>query len=234
MINMTNSEDSRLPGGSVAPGASLESVGKSADPGTRTSSKKGKNGKSKKNGPFLESAKIRISDLHGTLQTFEKKSVRPAWEIGQMLSNVKSAVGHGNFMKWREEHLPQIDQATQNRYLSFYENYSSEGELEELIESGMGLTEIYARIADRRGRSKKGKGCKPTSLATSNTTGGGPNRVHQFINHFDSLVEETRSVVSELPVTEWGEQDQARLIRAFTELGNLVNPLLSNAEVSNS
>ncbi len=60
-----------------------------------------------------------ITELHGQLEAFAKKSLAAAMRIGELLTEQKSKLGHGNWGAWAEASLPFGDR-TARRYMAIY------------------------------------------------------------------------------------------------------------------
>ena len=90
-----------------------------------------------------------INRLHANLV---KISTKTAIKIGDLLTQQKEKVGHGNWEKWMEEYL-DFSATTAKRYMSLFEYYDELPQEETTKLVGMALSEAYKKVSNTRDRN---------------------------------------------------------------------------------
>lgn len=80
-----------------------------------------------------------ILELHRELMGFFRLSLGKGIRMGQLLSEIKESMGHGEFSGWIQQNLP-FNQRTARRYMSLYHNRDK---LKTDTMSDLGLTGAY-------------------------------------------------------------------------------------------
>ncbi len=97
---------------------------------------------------------VRINNLHDNIMKMGKKTLAMIIEMGELLSQQKSIVGHGKWEKWMKDNL-SFSQMTANRYMRVYKErlaIKSNIMLDLPPDEQPALTKIYDSISDSPSR----------------------------------------------------------------------------------
>ena len=86
--------------------------------------------------------KRELAELNTTLKMTVQKAIR----VGQLLSEQKEFVGHGNFVKWIENNL-DIGQVTAHKYMNLYQ-YQNKISLSENLQDAYKQIETFEAQAN--------------------------------------------------------------------------------------
>jgi transposase len=116
--------------------------------------------------PTLEDRAARINQEYLAILTEEQRGnrgiVERAARVGKDLLDLKSKVGHGNWVKWVKANCPQISKSTVERWMKLAENKSKiEAEMKTRRDKNSTVTFLTLRQALVIANAKEGKSTPP-------------------------------------------------------------------------
>ena len=180
---------------------------------------------------ILEKQK-KCESLIGTIQAKGREACLLAWEIGGLLRKAKNEL-KGQFTKWREQSIPGLATATTSRYLALANRIPDRKDLEEQLNAGVSLTDLYREVGILPEKDVKPEEETGEDDTDNTSTSSQPSRkrgrqkftAKVFLTALISVADKTAKLREKAPVSQWTSEDRERFRKAFTALQAIANEL---------
>ncbi len=160
-------------------------------------------------------------------QTAHREAIFLAWEIGGLLRKAKNEL-KGQFTKWREQSIPGLAIATTSRYLALANRIPDRKDLEEQLDAGVSLTDLYREVGilPEKDVKPEEKPDKPTPSRPSGEKRGRQKFTAKvFLTALSCVADQTAKLREKAPVSQWTAEDREGFRKAFTALQAIADEL---------
>lgn len=187
--------------------------------------------------PDLEAITSSILEKHqacesliGSIQAKGRAACLLAWEIGGLLRKAKNDL-KGEFTTWRETAIPGLAPATTSRYLALANRITDRKDLEEHLDAGVSLTQLYREVGILHEKDDQPKDDADSSnppLPPGKKRGRQRFTAKVFLTALSSVAEKTATLRKKAPVSQWSVEEREGFRKAFKALKAIADEIAAS------
>lgn len=162
----------------------------------------------------------KVESLIGSIQAKGREACLLAWETGGLLRKAKNEL-KGEFTAWRMTAIEGLATATTSRYLALANRITNRKDLEEHLDAGLSLTELYREVGilpEKEGQPKDDADGSTPPPPPGKKRGRQEFTAKVFLTALSSVAEKTTKLRKKAPVSQWSAEEREGFRKAFNAL----------------